>query len=141
MTETTWELLDEIVKQTTYRPGWEVELYPLEPATETSAGVMELHVTSLGYNTHHLDRGETYRVIHGFIVPQATYNEQSWIRWILDRLTDVETHEACEFFRVGGKLPFAPNHGPGWNPYGVRELNRVEAETTNRGQRREGTQA
>jgi hypothetical protein len=136
MAETTHALLSDIVKQTEYRPGWRVGL-----VHDTEHDVVTLEINALGYDTHHVDRGETYRVIHSFIVPPATYNEQSWTRWLLDRYIDVETHEACEFFMVGGRQPFAPNHGPGWDPYGVRELNRVEdAETTFLGERREGTQ-
>lgn len=133
--ETTHGLLGEIVSKISYRPGWRVGLVE-------ENGVLTLHIRSLGYDTHHPDRGEHYAVIHSFMVPPATYNEQSWTRWLLDRYIDVETHEACEFFRVDGKQPFPPNHGPGWDPYGVRELNRVEdAETTFRGERREGSQA
>lgn len=134
MSETTWELLSEIVDETTYRPEWELR-------TELrSDGVMMLQIISQGYDTHHVERGQNYCVLHEFIVPPATYNRQSWTRWILDCLIKVETHEACEFFKVGGRLPFAPNHGPGWEQYGVRELNTAEyAETNFRGVRQEGT--
>jgi hypothetical protein len=132
--ETTHALLASIVSRIDYRPDWSVRLVVDEDVTQ-------LEITSQGYDTHNVDRGQTYRVIHSFMVPPATYNEQSWTRWLLDRYIDVETHEACEFFRVAGKQPFPPNHGPGWNPYGVRELNRVEdAETTSWGKRQEGTQ-
>jgi hypothetical protein len=135
--ETTHALLSDIISRTDYRPGWRVGLNH-----DRETDVLTLEVVSLGYDTHHPDRGETYRVLHLFIVPPATYNEQSWTRWLLDRFIEIETHEACEYFRVGGKQPFAPNHGPGWAQYGVRELNRVEdAETTWRGERREGSQS
>jgi hypothetical protein len=72
---------------------------------------------------------------------------------VFDRLVDIETHEAAEFFKLVTRgdgqrtpdfvqRPFAPNHGPGHDPYMVRELNTIEAaETTFRGERREGTQA
>ena len=74
-------------------------------------------------------------------MPPATYNHQSWLEWVRDRLLEVEAHETCEFMQVDGKRPFAPNHGPGWNPYVVRSLNTAEAaETTFRGERRAGTQ-
>lgn len=131
--------LADLVAALSYRPGWRFGLYESDRG-QGSKG-LTFDVVSLGYDTHHPDNGETYRVCHSFIVPAASYNRESWQRWLLDRLVDVETHEACEFFRVGGKQPFAPNHGPGWDPYGVRELNRVEdAETTFRGERREGSQ-
>jgi hypothetical protein len=136
MPKTTFDLLGELVDAIDYRPGWDASLVTNEE------GVTTLEIVSLGYDTHHPERGEHYRVMHPFIVPPATYNEQSWTRWLLDRYIDVETHEACEFFRIRGKQPFPPNHGPGWAQYGVREVNRVEdAEVTWRGERREGSQS
>jgi hypothetical protein len=137
--------LDAIVSTMVYRPGWRFALQH-EDRGQGSAG-LTFEVVSLGYDTYHLDRGQTYRVAHWFPVPPAAYNRQSWLRWVLDRLIEIETHEACEFFRLNeadekGISPFAPNHGPGWDPYGVRELNSAEhAETTFRGEHRAGTQA
>lgn len=134
--------LEELVRGVQYRPGWHVDLVDLERDKDPRAGGLTLRILSHGYNTYHPDRGETYEVNHYFIVPAATFNRQSWLRWLLDRYIEVETHEVCEFLQVDGKRPFAPNHGPGWNPYGVRELNTVEsAETTFKGVRREGSQA
>jgi hypothetical protein len=132
--------LEVLVAQLSYRPGWRFSLQH-EDRGQGSEG-LTFTVVSLGYDTHHVDRGETYRVAHYFPVPPAAYNRQSWARWLLDRLIEVETHECCEYFRVAGLQPFAPNHGPGWDPYGVRELNSAEhAETTFRGERRSASQA
>lgn len=137
--------LDRIVRRLRYRPGWRVVLEDIDRG-QGSKG-LTLCVYTRGFDTYHVDRGENYRVRHPFPVPPAAYNAQSWQRWVLDRLIEVETHEACEFFALvdedgGGEArPFAPNHGPGWDPYAIRELNTVEAaETTFRGERREGTQ-
>jgi hypothetical protein len=44
-----------------------------------------------------------------------------WHRWLLDRILDVERHEACEFFRIGGERPFYPEHGPDADLYGITE--------------------
>lgn len=139
--------LAEMVAQLDYRPGWTFELEEMDrddgsdkPQEEHSVG-LTFRVTTLGYNTYYPERGEYYGVRHEFPVPPATYNRESWKRWLLDRLIEIETHECCEFFQIDGKRPFVPNHGPGWDPYGVRELNTAEAaETTFRGKRREGTQ-
>lgn len=132
--------LDDLVSKLAYRPGWRFELKHME-RDEGCEGLTFVAYT-LGYDTYHPENGETYGVFHYFPVPPATYNRQSWQRWLFDRVTEIEGHECCEFFQIGGGRPFAPNHGPGWNPYGVRELNAVEAaETTFRGERREGTQA
>jgi hypothetical protein len=80
------------------------------------------------------------RVNHYFPVPPATYDERSWRRWLFDRLGDVDTHERCEDFILvhraeGGYIkadgshadelherPYAPSHGPGNDPYLVREI-------------------
>jgi hypothetical protein len=133
---TTHDLLLGIVDSIEYRPGWRVGL------SNNDDGHLELQIISLGYDTHHPEQGEHYRVLHPFLVPSASYNRESWIRWVLDCYIQVETHEACEFLRVDGKQPYAPNHGPGWAQYMIREVSRVEdAETTWRGERREGSQS
>ena len=133
------EELADIVGTMQYRPGWQFDLEHLDRG-QGSVG-LTFKILSKGYDTYHPDRGETYRVWHYFIVPSASYNRESWLEWVRDRLIDVETHETCEFMQVADKRPFAPNHGPGFDPYQVRTLNTKEAaETTFRGERREGSQ-
>jgi hypothetical protein len=70
-------------------------------------------------------------VNHYFAVPPATYNRQSWMKWLFDCLGDVDTHERMEDFTFAAGMlyppegspcealtrPYAPNHGPGWSPY------------------------
>jgi hypothetical protein len=132
--------LADVVEALEYRPGWRFALESFE-RDPGSAG-LTLKILSLGYDSYHPDLGESYRVWHYFPVPPATYNRQSWLEWVRDRLLEVEAHETCEFMQVAGQRPFAPNHGPGWNPYVVRSLNSAEAaETTFRGERREGSQS
>jgi len=135
----TWDVLEQVVETVTYRPDWPVHLTPVDHGDLPG---LRLDIYSLGYDTYHPDRGQTYRVRHSFIVPAASYNAQSWTRWLFDRFVDIETHEAAEFFVVDGRRPFAPNHGPGHDPYMLRELNTIEAaETTFRGVRIEGSQS
>lgn len=75
-------------------------------------------------------------------VPPAAYDRRSWQRWLFDQVLLVEQHEACEFFQVDGRRPYAPNHGPGRNPYTIHELGTAaDAETDFRGRRDTGTQA
>jgi hypothetical protein len=79
-------------------------------------------------------REERYQVItvnHYFPVPAATYNEQSWLKWLFDRLGNVDDHERMEDFALAvdhtvgpdGEAdehldrPYAPMHKPGWDPY------------------------
>lgn len=109
------EALEQLVANTDYRPGWSLVLGEVDRG-QGSKG-LTLSVYTVGYNTYDIDAGETYRVVHYFPVPPASYNEESWKRWLLDRLIEVETHEACEFLVINGTRPFAPHHGPGWDPY------------------------
>lgn len=112
--------LDEVVAGAEYRPGWRLELGDVDRG-QGSEG-LTLSVYSLGYDTYHPDRGETYSVVHYFPVPPAAFDRRAWERWLLDRLIEVETHECCEFLQIDGERPFAPNHGPGRNPYSVLEV-------------------
>lgn len=144
------EILDELVQRLSYRPGWSFSLDDIERDPESThgaqAGGLTFVVTTLGYNSYHHDLGQNYRVNHYFIVPAATYNEQSWKRWLFDCLLKVETHEAMEFFRFiplsqgeHEDHPYAPNHGPGNDPYIVRELSTdAERRTSFRGQVKNG---
>jgi len=107
--------LDRLVQAAEYRPGWRLTLEDLDRG-QGSKG-LTFCVYTVGYDTYNVDNGQTYRVVHYFPVPPAAYNEESWKRWILERLIEVETHEACEFLQIDGTRPFAPHHGPGWDPY------------------------
>ena len=126
--------LEAIVKAASYRPGWSLRLYedfPRDYVDEVcvSSGPT-LVITTVGHDSYHIDRGPTYRVNHLFPIPPATYNDESWRRWLFDCILKVETHEACEFFEIDGIRPYAPNHGPGNDPYIIRELTTDEARRT-----------
>jgi hypothetical protein len=111
--------LEILISELTYRPGWQFEITDIDRG-QGSKGLTFI-VTSCGYNSYHVDRGEIYRVNHFFPVPPAAYNERSWCRWLLDRLLEVESHECCEFFQIGNTRPYAPHHGPGNDPYIIFE--------------------
>lgn len=108
-------VLAELVEQMAYRPNWEFSLRHVNRG-QGSVG-LTLEVLTVGYNTYHPDRGETYRVWHYMPVPPAAYDRRSWQRWLLDQMLLIERHEACEFFVVGDERPYAPHHGPGNDPY------------------------
>ncbi len=129
--------LAEMVARLAYRPGWTFTLSHLD-RDQGSEG-LTLDIVTLGYNSYHPEQGEHYAVHHYMPVPPALYNRQSWQRWLFEQLLLVERHEACEFFRfewdtpnqIGTETlgtnhhvnrPYAPNHGPGWDPYIVTEL-------------------
>jgi len=50
---------------------------------------------------------------HEFVVPVATYNRDTWIRWVFDCIVAIETHETCEWFTVNGERIYGPHHGNG----------------------------
>lgn len=117
--------LASLVERVTYRPGWRVSLENVDRDKDSEGRIvgsgLTLVISTVGYNSYKPSDGETYRVFHYFIVPAATYDERAWMRWLFDQLVLVETHEAMEFFKIDRRRPFAPNHGPGRNPYSILE--------------------
>jgi hypothetical protein len=87
-------------------------------------------------DTYHPER--KIRIYHYMLVPPASYNEPSWQRWLLDQILLVERHEACEFFQIAGKRPYAPHHGPGNDPYIIFDHGSIQdARTSYLGERRD----
>jgi hypothetical protein len=101
--------LQELVRSCTYRPDWTVKMMTIvrDPAdTHGAEGAgLTLIITTSGYDSYHPERGQNYRVNHYFIVPAATFNRKSWMRWLFDCFVDVETHETMEFFTIDGRSP------------------------------------
>ena len=113
------EILFELVDNLSYRPGWTFSLEDVDRG-QGSEG-LTLDIVTLGYNSYHPDRGQTYRVHHYMPVAPAAFDRRSWQRWLFEQLLLVERHEAMEFFAIDGERPFAPHHGPGNDPYIVFE--------------------
>ena len=131
--------LQEIVRALRYRPGWSFALEDIDRG-QGSKG-LTLIVTSRGYDSYHPELGENYRVNHFMPVPPAAFDRRAWLGWVREQLRQIEEHELGEFLVVDGQRPFAPNHGPGRNPYEVLAISTVEdAETSFRGERDEGSQ-
>jgi hypothetical protein len=119
--------LRELVDGCSYRPEWRVWLDDdCERDKDADGNVighgLTLVIQTFGYNSRHPERGQYYAVHHYFIVPAATYDICSRSRWLLEQFLKVEAHEACEFFSIDGDFPYAPSHGPGNDPYMIREL-------------------
>lgn len=112
-------VLAELVEKLEYRPGWTFRLAHMDRGQDSIG--LTLTITTQGYDSYNPGDGETYRVRHFMLVPPAAYNEQSWQRWLLDQCLLVERHECCEFFKINGKRPYAPHHGPGNDPYIIFE--------------------
>jgi hypothetical protein len=133
-----------LVKRVSYRPGWTFKLADIDRG-QGSAG-LTLIITTRGYDSYHPARGENYRVNHYMPVPPAAYDIRSWQRWLFDQLQLVERHEAMEFFAIhdapGSEhavRPYAPSHGPGNDPYIVREVGTdVDRRTSFRGEMNDG---
>jgi len=111
--------LHDLVENLSYRPGWVVTLENMDRG-QGSFG-LTLRITTKGYDSYNPENGENYRVHHYMLVPPASFNRQSWQRWLLEQFLLVETHECCEFFKIGKKRPYAPHHGPGNDPYIIFE--------------------
>jgi hypothetical protein len=117
-------LLAGLVATLRYADDWEFRLHdivrdPPTPDGIASAG-LTLDITITCQDAYHPERMRT--VAHYFPVPPATYDERSWRRWLFERIMDVHRHEAMENFTIDGEKPYAPSHGPGNDPYMVREV-------------------
>jgi hypothetical protein len=139
------DALDDLVKRCRYK-DWTVELLDLD-RDQGSVG-LTLVITSNTEDSYAppLDRSlvqatvcgmphpRRIRVRHFFIVPAASYDRRAWQRWLFDQCVLVEIHEAMEMFKIDGVRMYAPNHGPGRNPYSILERGSEEdANTDQRG--------
>lgn len=106
--------LVEIVKDLDYKSGW--KLYIAHEVLDDGSGGWHLFVVPTTENSQDPD-DLNYRVRHGFLIPPASYNYDTWSSWVFDRLGDVDTHERGEFFKLKGIRVFAPHHSNGENPY------------------------
>ena len=110
--------LEVLVKALSYKRNWRFELSDVDRG-QGSVGLTFV-ITTYTVDSYHQDLHK--RVLHYFPVPPAAYDDRSWRRWLLDRLLDVESHECCEFFELDGVKAYAPSHGPGNDPYLIREV-------------------
>lgn len=97
---------------------------------------LEIRITTCNSYPPH----ERMTVLHLMPVPPAAYDTRSWRRWVFDQIGLVETHERMEGFVVvdeeGNETrPYAPSHGPGNDPYMVREVGtELDVRTSFRGE-------
>lgn len=79
-------------------------------------------------------------VQHFFPVPAAAYDQRSWRHWLFVQLNSISLHEDMEAFTIDGEKPYAPSHGPGNDPYMLREVGTDEDRRTSfRGEVKEPT--
>jgi hypothetical protein len=124
-------LLSHLVEQIGYKEGWDFKLLHLDRGQGSEGLTLIICVTCQdSYNPRH-----TMMVKHYMIVPAAAFDERTWTRWLLEQILLVEQHEACEFFQIDGHRPYAPNHGPGRDPYTIMDQGTAaDAQTTFRGE-------
>lgn len=113
-------ILAQLVDELRYKAGWTFNLNHLD----RGQGCVGLTLCILIYTPDSYHPEEFRRAMHYMPVPPAAFDRQSWCRWLLNQILFVELHEACEFFSltVNGEhvdRPYAPNHGPGRDPYVV----------------------
>jgi hypothetical protein len=128
--------LFDLVAELHYREhlGWQVDLVDMArdmDGDRPAAGGLTLRVLRAGPDAYHPER--QLRVYHLFPVPPAAFDRRSWQRWLFDTLGKVDDHERMEDFAVAGARPYAPSHGPGNDPYVVRELATAEDQRTSFG--------
>jgi hypothetical protein len=121
------QILADLVRRLEYRQ-WKFKLVDQDRG-QGSRG-LTLIIKTFGYNSYNPEYGETYSVRHFMLVPPAAYNEKSWRWWLFNQCLLVEQHECMEFFKIDGKRPYAPHHGPGNDPYLVFERGTSEEART-----------
>ena len=129
----TIEQLKKIVSETKCKPGWAFSVGPGEGLSWV------LFITIDGHNNYAAE--EPFIVTHCHPVPETTYNEKTWRRWILEQCIRTMNHELGEALRFGPneERPFAPMHGPGEDPYTIHEIrSEQDALTTQNGTLRKG---
>lgn len=131
--------LQELVDELVYEDGWRFDLAHIDRGQGSEGLTLAIRLRTT--DSYHPDR--QIQVVHYFPVPPAAYDRRSWQRWLLEQIMLVHRHEACENFRLRPDpnhdhydRPYAPSHGPGNDPYLIREIGTVEdVQTSFRGDR------
>lgn len=136
-----------LVEALVYKPGWEFRLDGVDRGQGSEGLTLCILIeTPDSYNVDRLRM-----VMHYMPVPPASFDQRSWQRWLLEQILLVERHEACEFFTLVTKgdfvlrdgshateirnKPYAPSHGPGNDPYIIREIGtELDVKTSFRGE-------
>jgi hypothetical protein len=127
-------ILEKLIKNLHYKEGWQFILEDCDRGQGSKGLTLIIRITCP--DSYYPDPGHDryISVLHYMIVPPAAYDERSWTRWLFDQVLLVEQHEACEFFIIDNKRPYAPHHGPGNNPYTIFDHGTQEdAQTTFQG--------
>jgi hypothetical protein len=108
------EPLSQLLDGLKYKDGWTFELREVGDG-EGRHGLF-LYIVVKGADSAN---GSKIEVLHRFPIPPTNYNEETWLRWLFEKVVMVERHEAGEFFQVNGKAHFFPHHRAGFDPYNI----------------------
>lgn len=127
------DALIDVVGRATYKAGWtftvEWRARDTEHLADTCGWTLSIKASVVDSSVEvpadadlAIDELEHVDVDHWFNVPAVSWDGETWERWLLDRILEVERHEAMEFYCVDGAAPFFPAHGPGKDPYEIRRI-------------------
>lgn len=112
--EQTWDVLERVLEEIQYKrdepPG---HRFRLTRDDESNYAMLSIFT----YNKNTYRNGQMRHTRHEFLVPVATYNADTWLRWVFDKIVAIETHETAEWFFYKGTRVYAPHHGNGEDPY------------------------
>lgn len=100
-------MLAGFVASLAYKPGWRFKL--------AGPGSRYLCVYASTPDSLHPTRARLTQ--HQFEFPDPLPDHQALCRWVLERMLQIERHEACEFLQFGDTRPFWPNHHDEGSPY------------------------
>ena len=116
--------LREIIENLTYKPKWGFgfsggvpEKFVISIECEDSTGRHDPYFKEFIYDryrvfgsTEEFKDPQPFGVSHHFDIPPHDLPYQELERWVLERIMDVDRHEAMEFFKINGKAVFMPDH-------------------------------
>lgn len=109
------QALADVVVNVRHMPNYQFEL--VDHTDDSGASFLALDIT---HTTLESLRQRWQRSTHHlFIVPSATYNKVNWLRWIFDRIADVDNHERAEFFSIRDDSLLDPREARCIAPSGV----------------------
>lgn len=112
------DILADVVKRVSYKPGWTFALREIS----RGQGCEGLTLMIAAEVPDSWNPSERIGFLHLMPVPPAAFDEETWTRWVLDCILQVEQHEALEFFRLDGEPVYFPEHAPGRNPYTIAQI-------------------
>lgn len=124
--------LERLVQGLRHRPTWSTTLVDNYDRGQGCIGLtVVVYITEP--DAYHPEQQRS--VIHLFPVPAAAYDYRSWRHWLLIQLNSISFHEDMEQFTIDGEKPYAPSHGPGSDPYILREIGtEIDRRTSFRGE-------